>query len=118
MLSVDILYLLQYLINIQVLHAPLDGDRPAAARVRPAVRVRALARPEDGALLLHLVGVVVLLEAVDAEVEVLAHGAVVAVLDVLLAGVAGVDELVGVGRVQLVQESLGGKFSTSQTGEF
>ena len=45
-------------------------------------------------LLLHLVGVVVLLEAVDAKVEVLADGAVVAILYVLLAGVAGVDELV------------------------
>ena len=79
----------------QRLYAALDGDLAAAAGVGAALlRARALAGAEDGALLLHLVRVVVLLEAVHAEVEVLADGAVVPVLHALLARVARVDELV------------------------
>ena len=37
----------------QGLDAPLDGDFPAAVCVCPALHVRALARPDDGTLILH-----------------------------------------------------------------
>ena len=86
----------------QRLDAALDGDLPAAAGRIAALPLgaRALAGAEDAALLLHLVRVVVLLEAVHAQVEVLADGAVVTVLHALLARVARVDELVLALRVE------------------
>ena len=85
----------------QRLDAALDGDLAAAAGVGAALLgARALAGAEDAALLLHLVRVVVLLEAVHAQVEVLADGAVVTVLHALLARVARVDELVLALRVE------------------
>lgn len=50
-----------------------------------------------------------LVVAGHAQVEVVAHGAVVARLDVRLAAVAGVDELVGALVVQLVQHAQRGE---------
>ena len=73
---------------------------------------------EPEAQFVHPMGMAFALKASCTEIEVFANGAMVASFHTFGAGVAGVDKLVGVGRVQLVQESLGGKFSTSQTGEF
>ena len=51
----------------------------------------------------HPMGMAFALKASDTEIEVVANGAMVASFHTFGAGVAGVDELVGVGRVQLVQ---------------
>ena len=52
------------------------------------------------------------------EIVVLANGAVVASFHAFGAGVASVDKLVLVLRMQFIQQGLSGKFAPPQAGEF
>lgn len=64
--------------------------------------------------LLHFVGVAFLLVTLHTEIEILAERAVVPRLDVLLATVTSIDELVLSLVVQLVQQRHGAVLGTSQ----
>lgn len=93
----------------QRLDAALDGLLARLLRVSLLHVAGRGAHVEVEAELLHLVGVALLVVAGHAEVEVVADGAVVARLDVRLAAVASVHELVLALVVQLVQHAQRGE---------
>jgi len=85
----------------QALDASSDGILSIVVRIRLAVSVATVQiEPE----FLHSVRMAVFTEALDAQVEVVANGAVVSRFDALGAVVAGVDELVLTLSVELVQQ--------------
>lgn len=91
------------------LDAPLDGQLAGFLRVGLFHVAGGGADVQVEPQLLHLVRMALLVVAGHAEIEVVADGAMVARLDVGLAAVAGVDELVLALVVQLVQHAEGGE---------
>lgn len=102
----------------QRIDASLYGELPGLVRVLFLVAAGRRAVVQVQAELLHLVRMAVLVVALYAEVEVVADGAVVTGLDVGLAVVASVDELVLALVVELVEHRHRAEFRTSQRGEF
>ena len=85
----------------QALDASSDGILSVVVRIRLAVSVTSV---QVEAEFLHSVGMPVFAEALDAKVEVVANGAMVACLDTLGTVVAGVDKLVLTLSVELVEK--------------
>ena len=90
-----------------------------------AVRVAILVCGSSGcfstqieAQFVHPMGMAFALKASGTEIVVLANGAVVASFHAFGAGVASVDKLVLVLRMQFIQQGLSGKFAPPQAGEF
>ena len=95
---------------------PLDGGQPVGISILVGV-VGGGVPAQVEAQFFHAVGVALPLETGHAEIEIVANRAMVTSFHTLGARVTGVDELVLVLGVQLVEERLGGEFAAPKAGE-